>query len=175
MKKPFLIIIDGPMGSGKTSVANLLRRRMHKDLGFTALISLDRLKRIVSEYKMDSKTHLKIASEIGIVMVREYLKKGINVIVEKAFTRAEFVDSFIKPFKKKSHLFVYQVEAPIDIRTRRVKERPLHTEVKKRPPKSKILRNTQHYLEFRYKKAKIFDSSKLTSQQIVNRIIKDIK
>jgi thymidylate kinase len=175
MKKPFLIVIDGPMGAGKTTVANLLQGRMHKDLGFTALISLDRLKRIVSEYKMDSKIHLKLASDIGISMTKEYLKNNIDVIVEKAFTRAEFVDSFIRPFKKKARLFIYQIEVPADIGARRVRERPLHPEIKKRPPKSKFERNIRHYSQFKYKKAKVFDSNKLTPRQIVNQIMKDIK
>jgi len=175
MKKPFLIVIDGPMGAGKTTVSKLLHEKLHKKKRLNALISLDRLKRIISGYKMDSKIHLKLASDIGISMTKEYLKNNIDVIVEKAFTRAEFVDSFIRPFKKKARLFVYQIEVPTDIGARRVRERPLHPEIKKRPPKSKFERNIRHYSQFKYKKAEVFDSSKLTPRQIVNKIIKDIK
>ena len=173
-KKPILIVIDGPMGSGKTTVAKLLHKKFNRKMGLTALISLDRLKRIVSGYKLDSKIHLRLSSDIGISMTKEYLKNNINVIVEKAFTREEFLKSFIKPFKKKSKLLIYQIEAPATIRAIRVRERPLHPEVKKRPPKNKFERNARHYTQFKYKNAKVFDSSKLTPQQIVNRIIKDI-
>ncbi len=175
MKKPFLIVIDGPMGAGKTTVSKLLHEKLHKKKRLNALISLDRLKRIISGYKMDSKIPLKLASYIGTSMTKEYLKNNIDVIVEKAFTRAEFVDSFIKPFKKKTRLFVYQIEVPTDIGARHVRERPLHPEIKKRPPKSKFERNIRHYSQFKYKKAKVFDSNKLTPRQIVNQIMKDIK
>jgi uridine kinase len=48
MKKPFLIIIDGPMGAGKSTVARLLQEKIGVK---TALISLDVLKRIVSDYR----------------------------------------------------------------------------------------------------------------------------
>ena len=174
MKKPFLILFDGPMGSGKTTVSKLLQEVMDKKRGYTALISLDRLKRIVSGYKLGSSIHLRLSSYAGVAMSKEYLKEGIDVIVEKAFTTEEYINSFIKPLKRKARILIYQIEAPEKIRLERVFKRDLHPEVKKRPPKSKFLRNSKHYSKSKYKKAKVFDSSKLTPKQIVNRIIEDI-
>jgi len=174
-KKPLLIVIDGPMGAGKSTVSKLLQKKLHQKRGPNALISLDRLKRIVSGYKMDSKFHLGLSSDIGIVMSKEYLKKGLDVIVEKAFTLNEYVVAFINPLKRKAKVLVYQLEAPGNILKKRVKERPLHPETKKRPPKRKIRRNIRHFNEFRYQKAKVFDSSKLTPTKIANRILNDIK
>jgi uridine kinase len=171
--KPTLIVIDGPMGAGKTTVSKLLQTKMYQNKGYTALLSLDRIKYFVSGYKLDSKYHLNLASDIGIVMVKEYIKKGVNVIVEKAFTNKEFLVQFSKPLGKLKPL-IYQIEAPEEIRLKRVMNRDVPLE-SKRPPKSKFMRNSKHYLEYKYTKAKVFDSSKLTSLQIVNRIMKEIK
>jgi len=171
MKKSFLIVIDGPMGSGKSTIAQIL----HKKLKHSAMISLDRLKRIVEGYKLDSQLHLSLASKIGRAMTKEYLKNEINVIIEKAFTKEEYLKEFVKGMNKLARVFIYQLNAPLKLRIRRVKKRPLHPENKKKPPKSKIKRNTKHFEESRYKRAKEFDTSKTSSRKIVNSILKDIK
>ena len=46
-KKLFLILIDGPMGSGKTTISQIL----HSKLKRTAYIGLDRVKRFISDFK----------------------------------------------------------------------------------------------------------------------------
>ncbi len=171
MKKPFLIVIDGPMGSGKTTLA----KELHKKISSTSLISLDSLKPLVSEYKLDSVKHLNMASKIGRVMTKEYLKNQINVIVEKAFTREEFLKEFIKGFKNKSRLFIYQLHSPLSLRIERIKERGPSFRDGKIPKLSKIKRNSKHFEEYRYSKAKEFDTSKLTVRQMTNKILKDIK
>lgn len=159
MALPKLILIDGPMGSGKTTVSQLLQKRME---GLVALLSLDRFKRLVSNHKPDSKIHLSLASDVGAAMTNQYLKQKVDVIVEKAFTRDEFVKDFLKKIRVKCKRYVYQLEAPLNLRKSRVKERELHPEVTKRPPMSKVIRNSKNYKEFRYQKAIVFDSSKLT-------------
>ena len=174
-RKPFLIILDGPMGAGKSTVSELLHKRLHKKRGFTALISLDKLKRIVSDYKMGSKFHLEIASDVGVLMAKEYLNRGFNVVVEKAFTTEQFVNAFIKSLGNKSKVKIYQIEAPFDLRVKRIDKRGLPKGVKVKPSLRKIKRNTEHYNERKYQNAIVFDSSKLTPNQIANKIIGDIK
>lgn len=174
MKKPILIIIDGPMGSGKSTVAELLHKKIP---GKTALISLDKLKRIVSEYKMDSLEHLELAAKSGAAMADTYLKDGINVIVEKAFTMEQYLRAFLKLIKTKPRIFIYQMEIPFELGILRVKERERLKEkgIPKNKIKEKVTRNYKHFIESRYKDAKVFDSSKLTPRQIINKIIKDLK
>jgi len=174
MKKPFLIILDGPMGSGKSTVAQLLQKRIKEK---TALISLDKLKRIVSDYKLDSYEHLSLASKAGASMTNLYLKEGISTIVEKAFTRKEFLESFVTLIKTKSKIFIYQIEVPFDIGLSRVKERERLREKRLLPKnklKGKVTRNYSNYNQFKYSKAKSFDSSKLTPRQITNKILKEL-
>ncbi len=173
MTNPILIIIDGPMGSGKSTVAQLLQKRIKEK---TALISLDSLKRIVSDYKLDSYEHIELAAKSGAAMTNTYLKEGISVIVEKAFTKEEFLLSFLKLIKVKSKRFIYQIEVPFEVGFSRVKEREKLKEkgIPRNKLKEKVTRNYTHYSNSKYSKAQVFDSSKLTPQQIVNKILKDI-
>ena len=170
MKKPFVIIIDGPIGAGKSSIANLL----HSKLKRTAIIRLDRIKHLISDYNQSHKD-LQLASDVGNAMVLIYLQNKINVIVEKAFTKEAFLKSFIKNLKNKARIFIYQLDAPLKIRIKRVKKRPIPYDAKKRPTLKKIRDNSSHFYEFRYKKAKEFDTSKLSTKKIVNEILKDLK
>jgi len=152
MTLPRLILIDGPMGSGKTTISHLLRKRLK---GEVALLPLDSFKRLVSHYKMDSKIHLSLASDVGAAMTNVYLRQNIDVIVEKAFTREEFVKDFLRKVKVKCKRYIYQLESPLNIRISRVKGREMHPG-RKRPPVSKVVRNSKHYSEFKYQKAMIF-------------------
>lgn len=168
--KPVLIIIDGTMGAGKTTVSKLL----HKRLKYSALISLDKIKHIISGVKPDDSPHLQLASEIGAVMVKEYLKRSKVVIVEKAFTMEKYLKGFVKMVNpKKIPVLVYQLDAPFELRVKRVKERPLEFS-NRRPTMEKLRRNCHRFANFRYKQAKMFDSSKITPQRIVNHILKDL-
>ena len=175
MRNSFLIILDGPMGSGKSTVGQLLQKRIKEK---TALISLDKLKRIVSDYKLDSHEHLSLASKAGASMTNLYLKEGISTIVEKAFIRKEFLESFINSIKTKSRIFIYQIEVPFNVGLSRVKEREKLKEKRTLPKnklKEKVTRNYSNYDQFKYSKAKSFDSSKLTPRQITNTILKELK
>jgi cytidylate kinase len=173
IKKPYLILIDGPMGAGKTTISELLQKKLLKKKRMNALLHLDKLKWILSGYKMDSKIHLGLASDIGIIMAKEYIKRGYDVIVEKGFATNEYLKSFVNPFKNKAKILIYQMEAPINLRIKRIVNRELNR--KKKIPMEKIKRNTEHYNELRYKKAVVFDTSKLTPAAITNKILGDIK
>ena len=162
------------MGAGKTTISILLQEKMKEK---TALISLDKLKRMVSQYKLDSKIHLDLAHEAGALMSNFYLKKGIDIIVEKAFTKSEFLESFLKLIKGKPKIFIYQMEAPFEVRLKRIKEREAKKEkgIPKNKLGEKVERNTFHYNESKYEKAKTFDTSKLSVGKIVNTILKEIE
>ncbi len=173
-KRGKLIVIDGPMGSGKTTVSKLLQERIKEK---TALVCLDKLKRMVSQNKLDNIIHLELAHEVGALMANFYLKKGVNVIVEKAFTKSEFLESFLKLIKGKPKIFIYQIEAPFEIRIKRVKEREKNKSrgIPKNKLGEKMTRNTAHYDELKYQKARTFDTSKLGIRKITNEILKDVE
>jgi cytidylate kinase len=171
MKKPFLIVIDGPMGSGKTTVS----LELHKKLKRTAVISLDRVKKLLSDYRPGNHDDLDLASRVGRAMVKEYLKNNINVIVEKAFTSKRFLDSFIKGFNLSARVFVYQLDAPLDVRILRIRDRESKNPDYIPQTLEKINRNSKHFEEGRYKKAKVFESHKMSSVEIAGKIMRDVK
>jgi hypothetical protein len=119
-----------------------------------------------------------LAAKSGAAMTNLYLKEGISVIVEKAFTKEEFLVSFLKLIKINSKRFIYQIEVPFKIGFFRVNEREKlkgYKGIPKNKLKEKVTRNHYQYNNSKYNKARIFDSSKLTPRQIVNRIFEDIK
>jgi len=168
---PFLVIIDGPIGSGKTSASKIL----HSKLKRTALISLDRIKCLVSDYD-NNHEDIDLASDIGTAMTKEYLRQGINVIVEKAFTRTQYLKKFITPFQRsKANILIYQLEAPLDIAIKRVKQRPISPDAKRKLTKKRIIQNHKNFMLYRYKKARVFDSTKSSPEEIAREMQKDIK
>ena len=80
--KQFLLLIDGPMGSGKTTVSAIL----HEKVKNTAHIGLDRIKWFVSGFKRN-KAQNTMTRAVGMAMTKEYLRQGINVIVEQGMRK----------------------------------------------------------------------------------------
>jgi predicted ABC-type ATPase len=173
MKKNLLIIIDGQNGAGKTTVARLL----HAKLPDTALLHWDTTKKLVSGFKPNKKYH-KLAKQAMIALTDVYLKNGINVIYEAYFGKGEFIDEVLESItkhKSKLKIVVYQIEAPLEIQMKRVKERWLAGKTKRLLTKAHVVKNNAFYEKHKYKGAIIFDSGKLTAQQITNRILKELK
>jgi predicted ABC-type ATPase len=172
MKKKLLIIIDGQNGAGKTTVSRLL----HAKMPFTALLHWDTTKKLVSGFKPSKKYH-KLAKEAMIALTNVYLKNGVNVIYEAYFGKGEFIHEVLDAMSKhksSTKVLVYQIEAPLEIQMKRVKERWLAGKTKRLLTKAHVVKNNTFYEKHKYKGATIFDSSKLTAQQIANRILRDL-
>jgi hypothetical protein len=99
----------------------------------------------------------------------------ISVILEKALIQREYVNQFVELAEGNTKVLVYQIEAPLEVRIKRNNKRPLAPRLKKKPTLAKIKKMTSIYQQFKYKEAKVFDSSKLSTKQIVKDILKDIK
>ena len=76
--KKFLILIDGPMGSGKTTTSKLVNARLPD----TARIALPDVKRLVPNFRENDKT-LAVVRDVVQAMMEKYLEHGISVIVEQ--------------------------------------------------------------------------------------------
>src|ERR1035437_7202222 len=115
---PFLILVDGPMGSGKTTTTKLLSEK----LPGAARVALPDIKRLVPNYRENEKT-LEVIREIMKVMVDKYLELGVSVIVE-VITKADSIESFRSiALKHNASFFAYRLSAPKEIRMERVCER----------------------------------------------------
>lgn len=166
--RKFIMIIDGPMGAGKTTVAKLL----HEKLKRTALIGLDRIKWSISDFKRIPEDN-EIVRNVVVAMTKEYLRQGINVIIEQGM-RKDNVEKLKRTAKRYgAHCLIYQLEAPKPLLFKRVHERP-RLPGKPRISNARIERNYKFHQKNKYEKATVFDAEKLTAGQIANRIIKDI-
>ncbi len=171
----FIIVIDGPIASGKTTVAKLL----HAKLKRTAHVSLDRIKHLISDYKPTDKDKT-LATQIAAGMIKEYLKHGISVIVENAFIQSKYVERFVKLENRKRGknavaVFVYQIEVPLHIGIKRAKKREQKTNPLKKISITRIKRNHTRYKIYRYTKpTRVFQSDKLSAKQIAREILRKV-
>lgn len=168
-EKLFLLTINGPSGAGKTSLADLL----HDELAYTAHVGTDHIKRYISEFR-EIPSHNKVSRKVTNAMVDEYLKNGINVIVEQGMSNEEV--EVLKKISNKwnADFFVYRIEAPRDILEKRTDERskklnkPLFS-------KEDLDRKIDRYQKNTYPSNATFDSEKMSTKEISDHILKDLK
>ncbi len=168
-KKLFLILLDGPMGVGKTTTANLLHTKLKK----TAHLGYDYTKPFVSNFDEISGSD-PMNRNVVAAMANEYLKHGINILLEEIMS-ADEVEVYRKMAEKyKADFWLYQLNAPETLLHKRVKTRTKKLK-KSRIPTKRIEKIRKEYLKNKYPSAHLFDSDKLSSEEIVTYILKDIK
>lgn len=162
-----LIILNGPSGAGKSTVAMILWKKM----GRTALVGLDEIKWLISDYKSDNHD-LTLAGNIGLNMTESFLVDGLDVIVEKAFCKQEHIKPFIDLAEKLSiPYFLFNIEAPLEILIERSKNRSLDTNQKF--DEEKVRRLCAEYKENKVE-TRTFDASKNTTEEIADLIFESI-
>lgn len=169
--KPFLLIIDGPMGSGKSTIAKLL----HPTLPRTAWVGVDRIKWFATNIKRSVKDNA-MAYSVALAMADTYARHGMNIFFAQAFMKERGipVDPIFALAKKYSmRLFIYRLTAPHKILLARALARPQASLAKTPLTKSRILMNLRVYAKQPRLPVPIFDSSKLSAEQIVAIIQKN--
>ncbi len=166
--KPFVVIIHGPMGSGKTTLADLL----HDEIADTAHFGADHIKRLVSDFR-NVPSHTQIAKNIVPTMAEGYLKQGINLILEQAFTADEIksLEQIARQYGAQFH--VYGLDADRTILNERIAER---TERLKKPEVTAehIDRSYSDYKQEKYEGGVTFDSSKISIREMADKILNDL-
>lgn len=171
--KKFLILIDGPMGSGKTTTSKLLNQKLPE----CARIALPDVKRLVPNFKENEKT-LALIREIMRVMIEKYLENGVSVIVEQ-ITNANGFES-LKQIAKKygTDFYGFRLTAPKDIRLNRVYARTKEMMGVSELPKSKIEElngyfepNDQFYMDNPISEVELIDTESLDPEQRTDLII----
>ncbi len=99
-----LIILNGPPGVGKSTIA----ARLHIEIPNSIIVDVDELRRSIPNYKEHRKDSLLLSYEKAKEVIDEYLAKGQTVIVDKAISYSDTLDSFIT-VGKKYHAEIYKI------------------------------------------------------------------
>lgn len=170
MHKPFIIIIDGPMGAGKTTVAKIL----HLKLDQTALLIWDEMKWLVNGLE-NTPEDKNLITEIRFDIAKRFLSSGINVIVEGGFSKKERLDLYLKLAKEQNlNLLGYYFSAPEEILLERALDRPKPDTEKEKISKENILENIKNYPN----KEESFETIETNSVEvgdIIREIIYDVE
>ncbi|MDE1940583.1 MAG: AAA family ATPase [Patescibacteria group bacterium] len=173
MTNPFLILVDGPMGSGKTTTTKLLNQMLPD----TARVALPDIKRLVPNYKENEKT-LMVIREVMKAMIDKYLEFGVSVIVEQ-ITKVDGVQALREiATKRDANFYAYRLTAPKDDRLKRVHERTRVMMAVAELPQSKIDElsgyfepNHQFYLDNPINTIESIDTQNLSPEKVAEIII----
>lgn len=168
-KEVFVVVIHGPMGAGKTALADLL----HDEIADTAHFGADHIKRFVSDFR-NVPSHTQVAKNMVPVMAEGYLKQGINLILEQAFTADEINSTELISQKFSAKFYVYGLDADRETLKKRIIQR---TQRLGKPEISldHINRSYDEYMQHRYVGGVSFDANKTSLREMADKILADLK
>jgi len=173
MTTPFLIFIDGPMGSGKTTTTKLLNQKLPD----TARIAMPDIKRLVPNYKENPNT-LVVLRDVMTAMIDTYLRHGVSVIVELV-TKADGIEMLKSIAEKHNATFYgYRLFAHEDTRQTRVHKRTKEMMSVSELPQTKIdeltdyiTKNNQFYVDNPVSSIESIDTTEINPEQVAEIIV----
>ncbi len=173
MNTPFLILVDGPMGSGKTTTSKLLNQKL-PDI---ARVAMPDIKRLVPNYRENEKT-LFVVKDVMKSMIDTYLTHGVSVVVEQVSNKENIEDLEKIAKKHGAHFHAYRLTAPKEKRLKRVHERTKEMLGGGELLQSKIDEltgyfepNHQFYIDNPFDRAEIINTEGLSPEQVAEIII----
>ena len=171
MKKQLLIVIHGPSGSGKSTVADLVKIKIKPSVH----LGSDRLRFHITDFKTDKiREHFDLTRDIMMGMVSDYLDKGFNVVCEDQFRKEHIEKLRDISNEKEVGFFSYEVSLDNDVRKSRIAARNEKVG-KPMPDSSNIDWQYEEYINGKSNDSVIFDTEKLESGTIADRIMEDIE
>ena len=173
MISPFIILVDGPMGSGKTSTTKLLNQKLPN----AARVARADIKRLIPNYR-ENEESLSLTRDVMHAMIDKYLEHGVGVIVE-LMTRTEDAEDLLGMAHKHGATFnAFRLTAPADLRLARVHERTREMMAINELPQSTIdvlawnfELDEKFFIDNPLDVAETIDMQSMTPEQVANAII----
>lgn len=166
---PFVIVIFGTAGVGKSTIAESLKNQITN----TAHVSSDHIKRYISEFKQVP-SHNEVSRNVTNAMIVEYLKNGINVILDQGMSREQIEVVRDIATQYGATFLVYRIEADAFIRLARINERAVR--VGQPAMSQETMDILLHiYNDNTYPATATFDSGVLSTEEVCNRILKELQ
>jgi len=86
-----LIILNGPTGVGKSTVA----AQLHKEMPDSVLVNVDELRRTIPGYQENRKESLRSAYDLTREEIERGFDEGKDVIIDKTIGDSDVLDTFI--------------------------------------------------------------------------------
>jgi|GEM_PF-2060584 len=175
MTNKFIILLHGPMGSGKTTVS----KKLNELIVPSARVALPDIRRIVSG---DHRENADVARVAMLDLTESYLKQAIPVIVE-VVCKADYIEQYKKLSEKHNVTFLpYYIYADLETRWERVCARTAAMMELDALPQSKIAElkpifahNQDFYDGLQGELGACLDTTELAIDQVIQRIISDIE
>jgi predicted kinase len=90
--KPKLILLNGPLGIGKTTLA----KRYTEDRPLSLFLDIDDVRAMISHWREEKEVSAPLSKQMALEMARISLSAGHDVIVPQIIQSHELADSFAK-------------------------------------------------------------------------------
>jgi predicted kinase len=163
MKQVHFILFNGPMGSGKSTVATVLANQLSK----TAILEIEDIRRLVT----GNEDNL-LAWKVIYRMCAEYLKNGVSILLKQAVASEDFVDRFVRLAKKhRCVIGVYHFRAPKGVLLKRIAQRGKTSKALK----ALAARNIEKHEKIKYKTATVIDTSAMRPNDVAKLVLNDLR
>lgn len=162
--KNFVIVLDGPKGSGKTTLCDLLKKKLSN----THFFSLDEIRRAIPNARATDEYN-QMAFDILLQELTQCIKNGNNIVIDCGLTEQKLLALEKTVRGLNVDLYKYALVAPLDILLERVKERDRksgkETDEKRFQEVYQILQSKD------FSGYVILDTESLSPDEIVNKIL----
>jgi predicted ABC-type ATPase len=168
MKTPFLLIIDGMTGAGKTTTARLLADSIPR----LAVVGMDKIKKFISDFERGERDNL-IARDVTFEMTRSYLEHNISVVIEQPFRSESEINKYDDLAKEYSiPIYKFQLVVNPELAFERVVNRQKDSETKN--PEDRIKRNISLFENREHLGFRLVDTSNLLNDEAAKIILETL-
>ncbi len=154
------ILLNGPIGSGKSTIGNLLAKKLQR----TAILEIEDIRRLIPG-KEDNQLAWKIIHR----MCDEYFKNGISVLLKQSVASHDIVNMFLRLARKyKCRIRFYHLQAPGEILLKRIDKRKMLN-----ISKALVSNNIRKHKKISYPNAAIIDTSRMKPRDATKLILSD--